>query len=168
MINQQQIKNDKQEINENITNQEVQRQLQLVIKNLNSLAENQQQQMMIIKTTLNTELKNQFLCTSEYKLNTQELQNQLNILKDSIKQTQQQTQETLIRKQQIIENLNLEIRNLMNINKLKNGEIDQIKLQNDAFIGQINDNKFEIIKQNQFISEIYNLYQKINQKLSNT
>ncbi|CAD8146868.1 unnamed protein product [Paramecium pentaurelia] len=167
IIHQQQIKNEKQEINENTSNQEVQKQLQLVMKNLNSLAEHQQQQMMIIKTALTTELKKEFLCSSDYKLNQQELQSQLTILKDSVKQTQQQSQETLIRKQQMIENLNLEIKNLMNINKLKNEEIDQIKLQNDAIIGQINENKEEIIKQNQFISEIYNLYQKINQKLPN-
>ncbi|CAD8060630.1 unnamed protein product [Paramecium sonneborni] len=163
-----QIKNEKQEISENTTNQEVQKQLQLVMKNLNSLAEHQQQQMMIIKTALTTELKNEFLCCSEYKLSQQELQTQLNLLKDSVKQTQQQSQEILIRKQQMIENLNLEIKNLMSLNKQKNEEIDQIKLQNDAIIGQINDNKDEITKQNQFISEIYNLYQKINQKLPST
>ena len=34
----------------------------------------------------------------------------------------------------------------MNVNKQKNEEIDQIKLQNDAIIIQINNNKEEITK----------------------
>lgn len=41
--------------------------------------------MVIIKTAMTNELKNEFLCTSEYKLNSQELQTQMNILKDSVK-----------------------------------------------------------------------------------
>ncbi|CAK82251.1 unnamed protein product (macronuclear) [Paramecium tetraurelia] len=87
IIHQQQIKNEKQELSENTTNQEVQKQLQLVMKNLNSLAEHQQQQMMIIKTALTTELRKEFLCSSEYKQNQQELQTQLTILKDSLGHT---------------------------------------------------------------------------------